>query len=165
MVPAGGKHYKMKGCTCYTIINDLASVAKRLPRMPSIEDTAILRHKKDLIGKDYTYRPFKVFTALNWLKKHNHLYEKIDLVWPNDILFWQSTVCPVDIPFIEITDDDVNDYGNDSSDDELLSDVYTTNTGNFLCEFVIVIILAYFHFYCDLYLIFIFLYRFIWKGK
>ena len=156
MVPAGGKHYKMKGCTCYTIINDLASVAKRLPRMPSIEDTAILRHKKDLIGKDYTYRPFTVFTALNWLKKHNHLYEKIDLVWPNDILFWQSTVCPVDIPFIEITDDDVNDYGNDSSDDELLSDVYTTNTGNFLCEFVIVIILAYFHFYCDLYLIFYF---------
>ena len=129
MVPAGGKHYKMKGCTCYTIINDLASVAKRLPRMPSIEDTAILRHKKDLIGKDYTYRPFKVFSALNWLKKHNHLYEEVDLVWPMDILFWQSTVCPVDIPFIEITDDDLNDYGNDSSDDELLSDEYTTNRG------------------------------------
>jgi hypothetical protein len=142
MVPAGGKHYKMKGCTCYTIINDLASVAKRLPRMPSIEDTAILRHKKDLIGKDYTYRPFKVFTALNWLKKHNHLYEEIDLVWPMDVLFWQSTVCPVDIPFIEITDDDVNDYGNDSSDDELLSDVYTTNRGKL---FRVMIIRAYFY--------------------
>jgi hypothetical protein len=129
MVPAGGKHYKLKGCTCYTIINDLTSVAKRLPRMPSIEDSAILRHKKDLIGKDYTYRPYKVFTALTWLKKNNHLYQDIDLVWPNDILYWQLTVCPVDIPFIEITDDDVNDFGDDSSDDDNMSDDHTTNTG------------------------------------
>jgi hypothetical protein len=43
---AGGKHYKLKGGTCYTIINDLASVAKQLPRMPTIDGTAILRHKK-----------------------------------------------------------------------------------------------------------------------
>ena len=142
MVPAGGKHYKMKGCTCYTIINDLASVAQRLPRMPSIEDTAILRHKKDLIGKDYTYRPFKVFTALTWLKKHNHLYEEIDLVWPNDVLFWQSTVCSVDIPFIEITDGDVIDYGDDSSDDELSSNAYTTNSGINFFGILLVIFLA-----------------------
>jgi hypothetical protein len=50
-------------------------------------------------------------------------------VWPNDILYWQLTVCPVDIPFIEITDDDVNDFGGDSSDDDNMSDDHTTNTG------------------------------------
>ena len=142
MYPAGGKHYKLKGSTCYTIINDLTGVAKHLPRMPSIEDTAILRHKKATIGSDYTYRPFKVFTALNWLKKHNHLYADIDLVWPKDILFWQTTLSSVDIPFIEITDDDLNDICGDTEDvDEVMSDEFTTNTGmSFFCFAMLILI-------------------------
>lgn len=74
MFLAGGKHYKMKGGTSYTIVNDLSSVAKSLPRMPSIEDTAVTRHRKTVVGKENTYRPFRVFSALNWLKEHNHLY-------------------------------------------------------------------------------------------
>ena len=52
MFLAGGKHYKVKGGTSYTIINDLTSVAKYLPRMPSIEDTAVMRHKRTDVGKE-----------------------------------------------------------------------------------------------------------------
>jgi hypothetical protein len=60
---AGGKHYKLKGGTCYTIINDLASVAKQLP-LPTIDGTAILRHKNSTVGKDYTYRPYTKYSQL-----------------------------------------------------------------------------------------------------
>ena len=55
MFLAGRKHYKVKGGTSYTIINNLTSVAKYLPRMPSIEDTAVMRHKRADVGKEYKY--------------------------------------------------------------------------------------------------------------
>ena len=129
MFLAGGKHYKVKGGTSYTIINDLTSVAKFLPRMPSIEDTAIMRHRKTVIGKEYKYRPFKVYSALNWLKKYNHLYADIEIVWPNDVQYWQNTTSPVDIPFIELTDDEVCDIDGDYFEDGEFSDEFTTNTG------------------------------------
>jgi hypothetical protein len=61
---AGGKHYKLKGGTCYTIVNDLTSVAKQLPRMPTIDCTALMRHRNSTVGKDYTYRPYKIYSAL-----------------------------------------------------------------------------------------------------
>jgi hypothetical protein len=70
---AGGKHYKMNTGTCYTVVNDLASVARKLPRMPTIDTIAILRHKNTKVSKDYTYRPYKIFTALTWLKKNNRV--------------------------------------------------------------------------------------------
>ena len=53
----GGKFYKMKSGTCYTFINDLTSVAEQLPRMPTIEITAIIRHSNTSACKEYTYRP------------------------------------------------------------------------------------------------------------
>jgi hypothetical protein len=54
----------MNSGTCYTIVNDLTSVAKKLSRMPTIESVIIIRHKNTAISKDYTYRPYTVFTAL-----------------------------------------------------------------------------------------------------
>ena len=95
---AGGKHYKMNTGTCYTIVNDLASVAKKLPRMPTIESIAIIRHKNSKVNSDYTYRPYRIFTALTWLKKNNHLYEGIELDWPNNVLDWQNKNSVVESP-------------------------------------------------------------------
>jgi hypothetical protein len=132
MFLAGGKHYKMKGGTSYTIVNDLTSVAKFLPRMPSIEDTAIMRHKKTVVGKEYTYRPFRVYSALNWLKKHNHLYDEIEIKWPINVKYWQKTTLPIDIPFIELTDDEDCDINCGDEQEEEISDEYTTNTGMYI---------------------------------
>ena len=129
MFLAGGKHYKVKGGTSYTIVNDLTSVAKHLPRMPSIEDTAVMRHKKTDVGKEYKYRPFRVYSALNWLKEHNHLYCDIEIIWPINVKYWQETTIPVDIPFIELTDDEVCDIDGGNVADDEVSDEYTTNTG------------------------------------
>ena len=129
MFLAGGKHYKVKGGTSYTIVNDLTSVAKHLPRMPSIEDTAVMRHKKTDVGKEYKYRPFRVYSALNWLKEHNHLYCDIEIIWPINVKYWQETTIPVDIPFIELTDDEACDIDGGNVADDEVSDEYTTNTG------------------------------------
>ena len=129
MFLAGGKHYKVKGGTSYTIINDLTSVAKYLPRMPSIEDTAVMRHRRTDVGKEYKYRPFRVYSALNWLKEHNHLYCDIEIIWPINVKYWQETTIPVDIPFIELTDDEDCDIDGGNVADDEVSDEYTTNTG------------------------------------
>jgi hypothetical protein len=138
MFLAGGKHYKVKGGTSYTIINDLTSVAKYLPRMSSIEDTAVMRHRRTDVGKEYKYRPFRVYSALNWLKEHNHLYSDIEIIWPINVNYWQETTSPVDIPFIELTDDEDCDIDGGNVADDEVSDEYSTNTGIFclLCYYV-----------------------------
>ena len=64
--------------TTYFIINDLASIAEQLPRMPCFQTTCILRHKKDATHTDYQFRPKKVVEALYWLKTNNFLYNDID---------------------------------------------------------------------------------------
>jgi hypothetical protein len=92
--------------TCNTIVNDLASVAKKLPRMPTIESIAIIRHKNSKVSSDYTYRPYRVFTALTWLKKNNHLYEGVELDWPNNVLDWQNKNSVVEPPHIDLTDEE-----------------------------------------------------------
>ena len=156
---AQGKHYRLKACTSYTIINDLTRVSQVLPRMPSIEDTAIMRHSRSSVGKDYTYRPFKVYTALCWLKKNNHLYSPIDLDWGSDVSFWTETLSEVDVPFIEITDDDVNDLFNGSDEDESTSDEFSTNPGLYII--FIFVFFFHFHFHFHFHLIFIFIFIFI----
>ena len=76
---ARGGHYKVTSSSTYTIINDLISILKQLPRMPSLESIAVMRHKNTPIGEDYTYRPNRVHRALTWLKRYNNLYADIDL--------------------------------------------------------------------------------------
>ena len=55
-IPA--KHYKTNTGKCYTIVNDLATISKKLPRIPTIESIAIIRHKNTKVTNDYTYRPY-----------------------------------------------------------------------------------------------------------
>ena len=126
---AGGKHYKMNSGTCYTIVNDLASVAKKLPRMPTIESVAIIRHKNTRISKDYTYRPYTVFTALTWLKKNNHLYENIELDWPNGVLDWQNHDTVVEPPYIELTDQEEAEINEQNDIDVQFDETPSTNPG------------------------------------
>lgn len=106
MILAGGKHYQVRGSTSYTIINDLANVASELPRMPTADCTSVLRHVSTRLSKDYTYRPNRVYRALNWLKRNNHLYEHVKLKWSAEILDWANNEECVDIPFIEVTDEE-----------------------------------------------------------
>jgi hypothetical protein len=125
----GGKHYHMKGATSYTVINDVASVAKQLPRMPNVEDTAILRHKNTKSCHDYKYRPKKIYDALNWLKECNFLYENIDIVWPNGKENWKNNNDDVDISFIELTDEEEIDIETVEKESNTIS----TNAGERCC--------------------------------
>lgn len=106
IILAGGKHFKVRGVTCYTIINDLTSIAKELPRMPTVDSTAVLRHVNTKLSKEYTYRPNLVYKALNWLKRNNHLYEDVKLKWSPEIMDWAYNSECVDIPYIEISDEE-----------------------------------------------------------
>ena len=118
--------------------------------MPTIDGTAIMHHENcsvtplsdriprlydavshiwwqnSAVGLDYTYRPYKVFPALTWLKKNNHLYAGIELKWPNYVFNWQYQDA-IDILYIVITDEELVDI------DEGHSEEHCTNTG-IVCE-------------------------------
>lgn len=123
----GGKHYFTKGACTYTVINDLASVAVQLPRMPTLECTSILRHKHGLVKKDYKYRPKIVYCALRWLKTNNHLYADIEIVFPDGD--WENNNDEVDIPYIDLSKDDIDtiDESNEITLDS--SESVSTNPG------------------------------------
>ena len=103
---AGGKYFKVRGATCYTITNDLTSVAKELPCMLSLDCMAVLRYLSTKLCKDYTYLPNRVYRALNWLKHNNHLYEDVKLKWSSEIMDWANNSESIDVPFIEISDEE-----------------------------------------------------------
>jgi primosomal replication protein N len=140
----GGKHYRVKGATTYTIVNNLAGIAKQLPRMPSVAEFAILRAATQEAAVDnnitgpadqtpsraarrvtprkYTFRPRKVRDALIWLKHNNHLYESVEIIWPGDEGYWTDD-SEQEVPAIELSPEDVVDidtvldsnYGTDSA--------------------------------------------------
>jgi hypothetical protein len=97
--------------------------------MPTIESVVIIRHKNTTISKDYTYRPYTVFTALTWLKENNHLYENIELEWPNDVLNWQNQDAVVEPPYIELTDEEETEINEQTGMDEEIDDRPSTNPG------------------------------------
>ena len=132
---AGGKHFKVRGATCYTIINDLTSVAKELPRMPSIDCTAVLRHNSTKLCKDYTYRPNRVYRALNWLKLNNHLYEDIVLKWSSEIMDWANNSECIDIPFIEISDEEEHEIDESVNEPMIPGETSSANPGTVLIDY------------------------------
>ena len=112
-----GKHYKKCG-TAYTIVNDLVKVTEFFPRMLNFDELAILRHKNETTTRDYKFNPKKVWRALQWLYKNNHLYKDIkfasDEVWPPKWRKLSSVGCElssdlVDVPYIELTDEEVSE--------------------------------------------------------
>lgn len=76
--------YHGKG-NMYTIINDITRVAQTLPSMPKLDEFATLRYVNEKGNEsDFRYRPNRVRTALDWLKKNNHLYQDVPIVYPED---------------------------------------------------------------------------------
>ena len=132
---AGGKHWHLRGGSCYTIINDLTSVAQQLPRMPTPDCIAILRHESTKLSKDYTYRPNRVYRALHWLKVHNHLYEHVMLVFPCDIVDWENNVANVDISFVEMSDEEIVEIDEGMGLGCVPSDFVSSNPGIFFFSF------------------------------
>jgi len=68
----------------YNIVNDLTAVAAHLPWIPSLNTFAILKYSNDVCVKELRYRPSVVRRALTWLKKNNHLYKDVCIVYPDD---------------------------------------------------------------------------------
>jgi len=79
---SGGKSYHQATQPTYTIMNNVNTIAKRLPRRLTSADTAILRTKKGDVPKDYTFRPYYVVRALMWLKRHNKYFQDIEIDIP-----------------------------------------------------------------------------------
>eukprot|EP01032_Pedospumella_encystans_P015499 gene15499-17722_t len=76
--------YHGKG-NMYTIINDITRVAQSLPSMPKLDEFATLRYVNEKGNEsDFSYRPNRVRIALDWLKKNNHLYQDVPIVYPED---------------------------------------------------------------------------------
>ena len=119
-----GEHYRTKPGPTYTFINDLVKTTSQLPRMLDKDDIALIRHKNDNKQVDYQYRPYRVWSALRWLKDNNHLYKDIELVWPTNIAWQSSTDQYMDIPFIDMSEEDVAELHN-----ELNANIATTLTG------------------------------------
>jgi hypothetical protein len=111
----GGKNYTMNGALSYTIVNDVTSIASKLPRMPTLESIAILRHSSGSKTKDYRYRPYLVKRALLWLQRNNHLYENITLEWPF-VHNWDDPTATGEIPFLSLSDNDVNAINENDAD-------------------------------------------------
>jgi hypothetical protein len=108
----GGKNYTVNGALSYTIVNDITSIAQRLPRMPSIESIAILRHGSGGNAKDYRYRPYYVKKALEWLIANNHLYSRIEITWPDEVN-WDDEFGSVEPPYLPLTENDIRAIDED----------------------------------------------------
>ena len=115
----GKSHYEATKPT-YTIINNVNTIAGKLPRHLSDTDFAILRSFQGTISKDFTFRPAVVMRALYWLKENNHLYAKVDLEIPQT---WSADagvfdISEISIATIDLSEEDtaVIDEGNDIVD-------------------------------------------------
>ena len=108
--PMVGKHYKKTGTT-YTVVNDLVKVAKTLPRMLTKDEIAVVRHYTDKKVRDFQFNPGLVWKALQWLRNNNHLYNEVidDPEWPEEWKEYTVTDVLVDIPIIELSDDEVEE--------------------------------------------------------
>jgi hypothetical protein len=99
------EHFRINGATSYTIVNDLFTIANQLPKKIDPSTIGILQTRSRKLNSNYTFRPLIAKSALTWLKLNNHLYHSVDLHWYKDNFDWDS-VSEVDIPVIELTDED-----------------------------------------------------------
>ena len=127
----GGKNYTVNGALSYTIVNDITSVAQRLPRMPSIESIAILRHGSGLHAKDYKYRPYYVKEALTWLVANNHIYSEIEIRWPNEV-DWDDESGSVEPPYLPLSENDIRAIDEDQDSITQQSGINQINRGKIL---------------------------------
>jgi hypothetical protein len=97
-----GAHYGSTG-TVFSIVNDIHSIAAILPRIPTLNEIALMRSSDSESAAGFEYSPHKVVSALQWLSKNNFMYEN-KYVCP-DQSEWRDggQSEPVPVPFIPIT--------------------------------------------------------------
>jgi hypothetical protein len=135
----GGTHFKTQGGTSFTVVNDLIQIAQKLPVMATPESIGILRSKKGTTARDYTYRPLKVKTCLEWLIQNNCVHAEFNDLNPlvfddNDLVQESSEGCTntwesndfVEPKVMELSQEDMDSLEKEM---EELPNV-TTNTGN-----------------------------------
>eukprot|EP01034_Spumella_vulgaris_P023771 gene23771-30035_t len=75
--------------TVFTVLNDVNAIAEHLPRLPSLQDTALIRSAVDSTSpRDFLYSPHNVTQALLWLEENNPLWEgkfkrPVGAIWAN----------------------------------------------------------------------------------
>ena len=130
----GGKNYTVNGAMTYTIVNDITTIANKLPRMPTLDTIAIMRYDGGRKSRDYTFRPYHVKKALTWLVTNNHLYSNIELEYPSNEN-WDEIEAIRDAPFLPLTENDLRTIDEDDDDRHRCSDDVPTNTGNCLSNY------------------------------
>jgi hypothetical protein len=112
----------------FSVMNDVAEIAKKLPRMPSSEEFAFVK-SPGASSKSHKYRPAKIKAALIFLKQHNRkIYADIEL--DKSLWWWSdeslSNEYAIDIEFEEVSADDAEALEEVLQDN--LAEV-ATNTG------------------------------------
>jgi hypothetical protein len=100
-----GAHYGSTG-TVFSIVNDVHSIAANLPRMPTLNEVALMRSTDSDSPAGFEYSPHKILTALLWLGENNFMYEN---KFARPLLSeWRESgqIEPVPVPFISITAED-----------------------------------------------------------
>jgi hypothetical protein len=97
-----GAHYGSSG-TVFSIVNDIHSIAAILPRIPTLNEIALMRSSDSESAAGFEYSPHKVLLALLWLTENNFMYEN-KFVCPEQSE-WQDggQTASVPVPFIPIT--------------------------------------------------------------
>jgi hypothetical protein len=95
--------YPVSMAKTFSVINDLADIAKQLPRMPTAESYAYLKSSTSAKSKQCLYRPSYVKEALEWLKINNIHIRKIPLTYPSD---WNDAAAEIELEEEEIDDGD-----------------------------------------------------------
>ena len=83
--------------------------ANCLPFIPDVDSVVVLQYSQNGKMRELSYRPKKVYLALNWLKINNHLYKDIILIFPE----WDN----YEVDAILYLDDNIHNI-NDTSDNQ-----------------------------------------------
>jgi hypothetical protein len=110
--------YAVKNSKTFSIINDIADIAKQLPRMPNPESFASVKSSCAPNSKGVVYRPHAVREALKFLKDKNSFFKNISI--DSKLLRGDNEV--------EI-DADVVDDEDIGALEESLNSTISTNTG------------------------------------
>jgi len=102
---------------CVSFFQDISTICKIFPRLPAeVTMVKVIRTSTtkggDIVDRAFTVNKMKVISALTWLKKHNHLYNDIEI--KKERLGWMKgkPECSLE-DVITIESQDIEDRDND----------------------------------------------------
>jgi len=102
---------------CVSFFQDISTICKIFPRLPAeVTMVKVIRTSTtkggDIVDRAFTVNKMKVISALTWLKKHNHLYNDIEI--KKERLRWMKgkPECSLE-DVITIESQDIEDGDND----------------------------------------------------